>query len=161
MYITNKVGLLRKLQLILPRRSLVIIYKSFIRPHLDYEDIIFDQAFNKSFYDNLESIQYNASLAITGVIRGTSKEKPYLELGFESLQQRRWFRKLFAFYKIYKNQSQSYLYNLISLQTSSHITRSSNNLPCFHFKHNKKIFSICNYWMEQSRYIYIYAIQKI
>ena len=52
-YITNKVnksiGLLRKLQTILPRRSLVIIYKSFIRAHLDYGDIIFDQAFNKSF----------------------------------------------------------------------------------------------------------------
>ena len=88
-YITNKVnksiGLLRKLQMILPRRSLVTIYKSFIRPHLDYGDIIFDQAFNKSFHDNLESIQYNASLAITGARRGTSKEKLYQELGFESL----------------------------------------------------------------------------
>ena len=139
-YITNKVnksiGLLRKLQLILPRRSLVTIYKSFIRPHLDYGDIIFDQAFNKSFHDNLESIQYNASLAITGAIRGTSKEKLYQELGFESLQQRRWFRKLCTFYRIYKNQSPSYLYNLIPLQTSSRITRSSNNIPCFHFKNN-------------------------
>ena len=59
-YITNKVNksivLLFKLQVILPRRSLVTIYKSFIRPHLDYGDIIFDQAFNKSFHDNLESI---------------------------------------------------------------------------------------------------------
>ena len=57
-YITNKVnktiGLLRKLQLILPRRSLATIYKSFVRPHLDYGDIIFHQAFNKSFHDNLE-----------------------------------------------------------------------------------------------------------
>ena len=40
----------------LPRWSLGIIYKSFITPHPDYIDIIFDQAFNKSFYDNLESI---------------------------------------------------------------------------------------------------------
>ena len=69
-------------------------------PHLDYGDIIFDQAFNKSFHDNLESIQYNASLAITGAIRGTSKEKLYQELGFESLQQKRWFRKLCTFYRI-------------------------------------------------------------
>ena len=88
-YITNKVnkyvGLLRKLQMILSRRSLVAIYKSFIRPHLDYGDIIFDQAFNKSFHNNLESIQYDASLAITGARRGTSKEKLYQELGFESL----------------------------------------------------------------------------
>ena len=76
-------------------------------PQLDYGDIIFDQAFNKSFHDNLESIQYNASLAITGAIRGTSKEKLYQKLGFEFLQQRRWFRKLCTFYKIYKNRSPS------------------------------------------------------
>ena len=121
--------------MILPRRSLVTIIYS-IRPRLDYGDITFDQAFNKSFHDNLESIQYNALLAITGAIRGTLKEKLYQELGFESLQQRRWFRKLCTFYRIYKNQSPSYLYNLIPLQTSSRITRSSNNIPCFYFKHN-------------------------
>ena len=138
--VNKSIALLRKSQLILPRRPLVNIYKSFIMPHLDYGDIIFDQAFNKSFHDNLESIQYNASLAITGAIRGTSKEKLYQELGFESLQQRRWFRKLCTFYRIYKNQSPSYLYNLIPLQTSSRITRSSNNIPCFYFKHNLSNF---------------------
>ena len=49
-YITNKVnksiGLSHKLQMILPRRSLVTIYKSYIRAHLDFRDIIFDQTFN-------------------------------------------------------------------------------------------------------------------
>ena len=132
-YITNKVSksirLLQKLQIILPRRSLVTIYKSFIRPYLDYGDIISDQGFNKLFHDNLESIQYIASLAITGAITGTSKEKLYQELGFESLQQKHWFCNLCTFYKIYKNQSLSYFYNLIPLQTSSRITRSSNNIP--------------------------------
>ena len=133
--ITNKlnksIGPLHKLQMILPRQSLVIKNKSFIRSHLDYSDIIFDQAFNKSFHDNLESIQYNASLAITGAIRGTSREKLYQELGFESLQQSCWFCKLCTFYKIYKNQSPCYLYNLLSLQTSSHILRLSNNITQF------------------------------
>ena len=38
------------------------------------------------FHHKLESIQYNAQLAITGVIRGTSKEMFYQELGLESLQ---------------------------------------------------------------------------
>ena len=63
--------------MILPRRSLVTIYKSFIKPHLDYGDIVYDQAFNKSFRDNLEPIQYNASLTITVAIRSTLKEKLY------------------------------------------------------------------------------------
>ena len=37
--------------------------------------ILYDQTFNNSFKEKLESIQYNARLALTGAIRGTSKEK--------------------------------------------------------------------------------------
>ena len=65
-----------------------------------------------SFHHKLESIQYNACLAITGAIRGTSKEKLYQELGLESLQLRRWYRKLGMFCKIYKNKSPQYLFKL-------------------------------------------------
>ena len=51
-YILNKVNkaihFLRKFQLILPRYSLIIIYKTFIRSHLDYGDVIYDRTFNGS-----------------------------------------------------------------------------------------------------------------
>ena len=104
--VNKTIGLLRKLQNILPRQSLITIYKSFIRPHLDYGDIIYDRAYNSSFHQNIESIQYNAALAITGAIRGTSKEKIYQELGFESLQQRCWYRKLCCLFKIIKTDPQ-------------------------------------------------------
>ena len=102
--ISKTVGLLRKFQGILPRTSLITIYKSFARPHLDYGDIICDQTFNESFHQRIESIQYNAAIAMTGAIRGTSSEKLYQELGLESLRSRRWLRKLCLFYKIYKNK---------------------------------------------------------
>ena len=58
-----------------------------------------------SFHQKLESIQYNACLATTGAIRRTSKEKLYQELGLESLQLRRWYRKLEMFYKIVTSRS--------------------------------------------------------
>ena len=58
-----------------------------------------------SFHQKLESIQQNACLATTGAIRRTSKEKLYQELGLESLQLQRWFRKLGMFYKIFKSKS--------------------------------------------------------
>ena len=55
-HINNKIhqankdlGLLRKLQTILPRNSLLTTYKSFIRPLLDYADVIYDQPSNASF----------------------------------------------------------------------------------------------------------------
>ena len=89
--VSKTIGLLRKFQCILPRLSLLTIYKSFIRPHLDYGDIIYDQAYNVLFHQKLEQIQYNAALAITGAIRGTSREKLYHELGLESLEQRKWY----------------------------------------------------------------------
>ena len=79
-------GFLRKLHNILPRPALLTIYKSFIRPHLDYGDIIYGQAYNTSFHQKLELLQYNACLATTGAITGTSREKLYDELGLESLQ---------------------------------------------------------------------------
>ena len=76
--IGNKdVGLLRKLQAILPRNSLLTIYKSFIRPLLDYADVIYDQSSNASFSKKIESVQYNAALAITGAIKGFFDEKFY------------------------------------------------------------------------------------
>ena len=109
--INKTFGLLRKLQNLLPRTALITIYKTSVRPHLDYGDILYDQAFNLSFQQKLESIQYRACLAITGAIRGTSGEKIYQELGLESLQLRRWYRKLSMFYKIYKNKS--LFFNLI------------------------------------------------
>ena len=48
--ISKTTGLLRKLQNILSRLALLTIYKCFIRPHLDYGDIIYDQDYNLSFY---------------------------------------------------------------------------------------------------------------
>ena len=125
--VNRTIGLLRKFQQVLPRPSLIPIYKSFIRPHLDYGDVILDQAFNNFFHQRLESIQYNVALAISGAIRGTSNEKLYQELGFESLQPRRWFRKLSLFYKIKKNALPSYLYHLIPKPLTSNSTRNSES----------------------------------
>ena len=46
----------------MPRDSLVTIYKSFIRPHLDYADVIFNRPSNAAFSNQIESAQYNAAL---------------------------------------------------------------------------------------------------
>ena len=75
-----------------------------------------------SFHHKPESIHYNVCLAITGAIRGTSNENPYHELGLESLQLRRWYRKLGMFYKIYKNRSPQYLFKLIPEKTHAYAT---------------------------------------
>ena len=59
------------LQPILPGRSLLIIYKSFMRPHLGYGDVIYDQTSNASFSNKIESVQHIKVVAITRVIKGS------------------------------------------------------------------------------------------
>ena len=113
------VGTIKKLNSILSRFSLLTIYKSYVRPHLDYGDIIYDQPNNQSFSDKIESVQYNSALAITGAIHGSSKDKLYNELGLESLRDRRWMRRLSYFYKIISTQSPAYLSNYLPPYTIS------------------------------------------
>ena len=94
------IAVLRQLQNIIPRNSLLTIYKSFIRPHLDYGDIIYHQPYNESLCQKIESIQYQAVLAITGEIHVTSQTKLYNELGIESTKLRQWFKRFCYFFKI-------------------------------------------------------------
>ena len=86
---------MKKLSLTLSRNSLLIIYKTFVRPILDYTNIIYDKPLTESFKYKLEMVQYNAALVITGAIKGTSRDRIYRELGLESLAERRWSQKVF------------------------------------------------------------------
>ena len=90
------IGLIRRLSINLPRNALLTIYKSFVRPHLDYGDILYDKPNNENFQNKLEKVQYRACLAITGAIQGTSRIKLYDELGLHSLIKRRWCNKLIS-----------------------------------------------------------------
>ena len=123
------IGIIRRLFHYLPRKALLQIYNSHIRSHLDYCDILYHKPmyddFNSSYYsersrndptntnyhftNKIEKVQYNAALAITGCIRGTSREKLYSELGLTSLYDRRRCHRLHLFYKIKNNLTPSYL----------------------------------------------------
>ena len=133
--VNKTIGLLRKLQNILPRGSLITIFKSFVSPHLDYSDVIYDQSFNNTFHQKMESVQYNAALAVTGAIRGSSREKLYQELGLESLHQWRWYRKLCYFLKLIKNKFPKYLFNNIPTVRSTYRSRNFDNIPQFNVRH--------------------------
>ena len=67
--------------MLLSKKILLTIYKFFVTPFLDYTDIIYDKPCNESFKEKLEAVKDNACLAITGAIRGTSREGLYRELG--------------------------------------------------------------------------------
>ena len=70
---------MRTLQPTLSKKYRVTIYQSFIGPHLNYGDVVSDQASNESCHQSLESLQYSAAIAISGAIRRASSEKVFQE----------------------------------------------------------------------------------
>ena len=116
------IGLIKRLYSYLPRKSLLNIYKSFIRPHLDYGDVKYNQPQNDTFCKMIESVQYNAALAITGAIKGSSRERFYQELGLESLSDRRWY----LFFLIVSGNSPDYLCSLLPAKQRSYDPARSN-----------------------------------
>ena len=118
-------------------KSLDQIYIMYIRPHLDYCDIIYHIPSRTSDFDpshslkylthSLERIQYNNGLAITRTWKGTSLIRE--ERGREGLTNRRWYRREVQFYKI-KDVIPDYL-NPPILPPLNHLFghRFSNVLP--------------------------------
>ena len=80
------IGSIPKLQNVLRRSAFLTIYKSFIRPQLDYIDIIHYKEFNKLLAQNWYHFSVNATLATTGAIRGSPTEKIYEGLDLEFLK---------------------------------------------------------------------------
>ena len=78
---------MRKLKFKLDRKYLETVYTAFIRPLIEYGDIIWD---NCSQYekDELEKIQNEAARIATGATRLASLSTLSKEIGWESLEKR-------------------------------------------------------------------------
>ena len=92
--------------------------------------------YNKWFQLKLKPYKYNVSLAMTGAIKGSPREKIYQELALETLHKRRWLYILYLFYKTQKKKPPSYFLRLISTTSRMHLARNFNNLKGLNVKHN-------------------------
>ena len=115
-YITSKararINIMRKLKFLLDRKSLEIIYFSFVRPLLEYADVVWDNCTDYEF-KALEKIQLEAARIVTGATKLVSFENLYNETGWEKLEVRRSKHKLCLFYKMSNNISPDYLSTLV------------------------------------------------
>ena len=114
------IGLLKFLSKYTSRRVLDTLYKLYVRPHLDYGDVIYHDQLSDCM-KLLESVQYNAALIVAGCWKGTNTDKIYDELGWEKLSARRHFRRLTLFYKICNGLTPSYLTECVT-PIPNHIT---------------------------------------
>ena len=97
------INCLRSFKYRLNRKSLEIMYKSFILPLFDYADIIYDNC-TQTQAESLEELHLDALRTIIGTVRGTSHELIYIESGFIPLKERRKRHKLLLYFKFVNNR---------------------------------------------------------
>ena len=96
---TKMLGILRKLKFILSRTCLNRMYLSFVRPILEYADIVWD-GMTDNQCNRLEIVQSEAARIVTGLTRSVKLESLYNEVGWAPLMQRRNEHKLINFFNI-------------------------------------------------------------
>ena len=121
----KRLSIMRRLKHILPRSCLDKLYKSMIRPLLDYCGVYDSCTMYES--ERLDKLQRKASLLCTGAFRTTSNEKVLKELGWSN---RRIYHRLVLFYKTLNNLAPQYLKrlcNLTSHNTNNYLLRRNNS----------------------------------
>ena len=121
---------MRKLKFKLDRKSLEIIYTSFIRPILAYGNAIWDNC-TQYEKDDLENIQKEAARIATGTTKLISVENLYNEIGWDTLENRRNKQKLTLFYVMVNHLMPTYLSSLVPLtvtEASRYNLRNSSDI---------------------------------
>ena len=107
-----RINILRKLKFSLDRKSLETIYLTFIRPLIEYGDIIWDNCTQQEKTEP-DKIQNEAARIATGATKLVSVDALYKEISWETLEQRRHNHKLTLFYKMMNSFTPSYLTSLV------------------------------------------------
>ena len=79
-----RINIIRKIRFVADRYTLEKIYMSFIRPILEYGDVIWDSQ-NLTLVNKVENVQLEAARIVTGGTKLTSIQKLYDETGWEKL----------------------------------------------------------------------------
>lgn len=108
----KRLSVLKSLMFKINRSTLISLYKSLIRPIMEYADVIWDNC-SEGETQLLESVQYESARVITGAIKGTSARLLRNELALEELSTRRQLHKLALFYKIANMLTPMYLTELL------------------------------------------------
>ncbi|MCG8113671.1 MAG: reverse transcriptase domain-containing protein [Candidatus Thiodiazotropha taylori] len=133
-----RLNLLRVLKFRVSRKSLEKMYSAFVRPLLEYSDIVWDNCSSES-KKILDAIHVEAARIVTGGTKLCSIDKLFSELGWDSLQSRRNKHKLIALYKILHGLAPNYLLDLMPptvQETSRYSLRNSDHFQNYRAKTN-------------------------
>ena len=126
----NRLNLLRPLKYKLDRKALETIYKSFIRPLLEYGLVVWGGTYDSNML-KLEHINVEAMGIITGATRRSNIAKLYEETQLQTISDRRDISMLQVVYKIKNDLAPNYLFTILPKENYEYISynlRQSNNI---------------------------------
>jgi hypothetical protein len=127
--VSSRLSVFRRVKFKLKSSCLQTRYISFIRPLMEYGDILVWDNIPEYLKQSLESLKLEAARIVTGATKLMSKHLLYEETGWEMLQTHRNNRKLIKFHEMFHKDAPDYLNSLVPPQVSEthqHNTRKSN-----------------------------------
>lgn len=114
---SSRLHIPRRLKFLLDRKSLEKLYISFVRPVIEYADVVWDNISN-DLADKLEKINIEAARIVSGATKLVSLNDLYREVGWDTLHNRRQKHKLIKFHTMVHRSAPDYLSSLIPLRIS-------------------------------------------
>ena len=142
----QRMGILRHLKYKLDFNSLQTIYFAFIRPLLEYGDVVWDNLYQYQ-KDELDKIQNEVARIVTGCTKLVSIVDLNKESGWESLGERRRKHRLILFYKMVNGLAPEFLSSLVPVANRPvYNLRNTQNLQNIACRTNlyKNSFFTCN-----------------
>ena len=128
------------------RKTKLFIYPSYIRPKLEYANIVYGSALNNIQSKALEDVQRKALLSCTGAYQHTSHIRLLQECGIEPLATRRKYFRLCHVYKIIHGLTPRYLSVLLPPYVYEVTRYPLRNILDFHIPGTRKAY-LLNYFM--------------
>ena len=133
----KKLNILSSLSHTLDRKTLLVMYNSFIRPCLEYGNILWSNCTDEED-EILESVQRRAARIISGAIIRTNSLNLYQEVAFETLKTRRERNMLLFFHKIAYGTAPNYLIELLpATRDNRYNLRRQHDFPLIKCRINK------------------------
>ena len=107
-----KLLILRKLKYLLDRKTLEQIYFSYIRPIMEYGNLLWTN-YTDELENDLEKLQLEAMRIITGAVKGTHHRLLYNESKWHTLSERRRNSQIILMKKMINNEVPTFLSNLL------------------------------------------------
>ena len=144
-----RLHLLRSMKFTMDRKSLQTIYFSFIRPLLEYADVVWDNCTQQQIKE-LEKIQIEAGRIVSGTTKLVAIDKLYRELGWLKLSERRKLHKLFLFYKMQNGLAPDYLVDLVPPRVGNETPYSLRNADNYQQVHANSRLTSFKYKFERN-----------